>query len=76
MEATLWFEHLCCGLLSPEAEAWMEKTGGMKFEAGEFAKRTMCGLPGYRYRLVGEESDFSKLNPFLEPKATAGGDCW
>ena len=37
LEATLWFEHLCCGLLSPEAE-----------------------------------SDFSKLNPFLEPKATAG----
>ena len=28
----------------------------------------MCG-----YQLVGEESDFSKLNPFLEPKATAGG---
>jgi len=21
LEATLWFEHLCCGLLSPEAEA-------------------------------------------------------
>lgn len=46
LEATLWFEHLCCGLLSPEAEAWMEKTGGMKFEAGEVPSAPCVGSRG------------------------------
>ena len=61
-------------------ESWSRsldgKNRGMKFEAGEVPSAPCVVSRGYRYRLVGEESDFSKLNPFLEPKATAGGDCW
>ena len=44
LEATLWFEHLCCGLLSPQAERDFTQLNPF-LSADAAAGKTFCGVP-------------------------------